>query len=519
VIDRNSPVELSPDASGVSTAPMTSASRMALNASAMMGAQLITWTMAFVLAIFQPRILGPLAIGQLSIAFSIWTIASVLINFGMDLHLTKVVARDPSQTSPLVSTSLVLRFGFWLVIMGAMLIYDFFFDTFSPTQSALIWIIGFSTLLASLFGAMGAALTGLEQIAYLSLINVVNKVILTVLSIVLLFAGFNVLWIGGVYVVSQSIALMGVAYFLFRQHPFVLRFKLTIAREMLFASRKYLVTALTLIVYQQIDNLFIASFASTEAVGWYNTASNLFGTLMFFPVAIGTVIFPSLVRSHAAGEHHLSSTARRIFNLMLAMSVPIGLGLMVLAEPIVLLIYGEAFAPTGQVLAVLGVVLIFTYLNTVLGPMLMASERTISLNVVMIIAALATLPLDFVLVTWTDSAFNNGALGGALAFFVTELGILIGFIYLLPKGTLGWVNLRASALTLCAGGLMVASIWWLRSSAFFLLGVPLGAMVYCGALLLLRVLPAEDLSLVKEALHKLRVRLFGSRDTVAKQDA
>jgi O-antigen/teichoic acid export membrane protein len=491
---------------------------MALNASTMMGAQLITWVMAFLLAIFQPRILGPLAIGQLSIAFSIWIIASVLISFGMDTHLTKIIARHPNQTSTLVSTSLVLRITFWLVLMGAMLIYDFFFDTFSPTQSALIWIIGFSTLLANLFATIGAALTGLEQIPYLSLMNVIGKVILTVLSISLLFAGFNVLWIAGVYVVAESIVLMGAAYFLFRQHPLVLRFKLSTAREMLLSSRKYLITALTLIVYQQIDNIFIASFASTEAVGWYNTASNLFGTLMFFPVAIGMVIFPSLVRSHAAGQSHLAHMVRRTFNLMLAMSVPVGLGLMVLAEPLVLVIYGETFAPTGIVLAVLGIVLIFTYLNTILGPMLMASERTVGLNVIMFIAALATLPLDFVLVTWTDSAFNNGALGGALAFFVTELGILMGFIYLLPRGSLGWANLRASGLTLCAGGLMVASIWWLRTSPFFLLGVPLGAVVYSGALLLLRVLPAEDLSLMKEALHKLRMRVLRSRDTTTDQD-
>lgn len=486
--------------------PPISGARLARNASAMMAAQLLTWAMAFLVAIFQPRILGPLAIGQLSIAFSIWMIASVLITFGMDTYLTKAIAREPHRTGALVGTSFVVRIGLWVVSCVIVLGYELLMVDVDPTQSALIWIIGLMTLFSVLSGGLIAALNGLEQVHYVSLVTVMSKLVLTVVSLSLLFAGFDVIWIGWTNVFAALVALLGDAYFLFRQHRPRWSVDLVAARSMLLDARQYLVTALTLMVYQQIDRLFIAMFASTEAVGWYGTAVNLFGTLMFFPVAISTVIFPTFTRRFAAGQDYLAQAARPIFNIMLALSIPIGLGLLVLAEPITLLLYGEAFRPTGVVLAVLGLVLICTYLNTVLSQLLIAAERTTILNTIMLAATVATLPLDFWLVPWTDRLFGNGALGGALAYTITELGILIAAMKALPKGTFGVQTWRTGVLTSLAGIGMVASIWWLRLSPFFFLAVPLGALVYAGLVLALRALPSDDLALVKEVLFKVLER-------------
>ncbi|RRR65904.1 MAG: flippase [Candidatus Viridilinea halotolerans] len=489
------------------SAPMTSGTRMARNAALMMAAQLLTWAMAFLVAIFQPRILGPFAVGQLAIAFSIWLIVGVVISFGMDTHLTKEIARNPDQTSELVGMSMILRVLIWLASCVVVWGYVQVSIAVDPVQNALIWIISLATLFMALSGAIMAALVGLEQMPFVSLMTVLSKVALTVLSLVLLFAGFDVIWISWASVVSGLVGLLGGAYILFRQYPLRLRMVPAAARTMLRVSRKYLVTALTIMFYQQISYLFIAVFASTDAVGWYSTATRLYGTLMFFPVAISTVVFPSLIRSHAAGQDHLSAAARRIFNLMLTMSVPIGMGLMVFADPIVLLLYGDAFVQTGAVLAVLGLVLTFTYLNTIMGQLMLAAERTYALNAIMIVAALATMPLNFVLVTWSDATLANGALGGALAFALTEMSILVAMIYQLPKGTLGGNNLRVGGLSLFAGGLMVAAIWWLRPTPFFFLGIPLGALVYLIAILRMRVLPPEDLELAKEVFVKIRARL------------
>lgn len=491
----------------------SSGTRIAKNAGLMMGSQLITWALAFLIAIFLPRYLGATALGQLAIAFSVWMIVSVLLNFGMDTHLIKSIARDHAQASRLLGISIVIRCG--LFALGFALVQLFLnLMAYDPSIIALSAVLGVAIFFSLIASAFYAALTGLELMGAVSLANVVNKLVLTALTLALLFLGFDVYWIAAANIVANAVHVVVLAVQFRRVQPVRLQLDLPASREMLRVSSPYMVTALTLMVYQQVDKLFIAAMASTEAVGWYSTAMNLFGTLMFIPVALGTVLFPTLSRSYAAGQSELAAVARRSYDLMFVLSVPIGLGLAVVARPLVLLLYGPEFAPSGDILAILGFVLIFTYLNTILGQLLISAERTGRWNIVMIAATVLTLPLDIVLIPWAQQTYGNGALGGALSFLLTELLMLSCAILLLPKGTLFWGNVRSACLTLVAGAAMVVASLLLVDRNL-ILGVLAGAAVYPAMVLLLRIIPAEELLVLRQSLGKLAGRLRGRKPAPA----
>lgn len=487
----------------------TTGTKIARNAGVMMASQLVTWALAFLIAIFQPRYLGATAVGELSIAFSIWMIVSVLLTFGMDTHLIKSIARDPSLATRLLGTSIVIRCALFAVaFVGVQAFLGVMgYATSIVTLSA---IVGVAILFALIASAFYAALTGLELMGAVSLANVVNKLVLTVVTLALLFLGFDVYWIAAANIVANIAHIWVLAAQFRRHHPLRLRLDLGGSREMLRVASPYMVTSLTLMVYQQVDKLFIAAMASTEAVGWYSTAMNLFGTLMFIPVALGTVLFPTLSRSYAAGQSELASVARRSFDMMFVLSVPIGLGLSVVARPLVLLLFGAEFAPSGDILAILGFVLIFTYLNTILGNLLISAERTGRWNIVMIAATVLTLPLDLVLIPWAQQTYGNGALGGALSFLLTELLMLSCAILLLPKRTLHEGNVRSVCLTLVAGGAMYAASALVVERNMFL-GILAGAAVYPAMILLLRVIPADELLTIRQSLGKALGRLTGRR--------
>jgi O-antigen/teichoic acid export membrane protein len=303
--------------------------------------------------------------------------------------------------------------------------------------------------------------------------------------------------------------LVGTALLAFRLNRYVpIRptFHRGDAIAMLRASAPYLVTALTLMVYQQMDKLLIGALASTEAVGWYGTAMNLVGTLMFIPVALGTVLFPTLSRSYAAGQQQLADVARRSFDLMFLLGVPIGLGVFIIARPLVLLLYGTEFTPAGDILALLGIVLIFMYVNTMLGQLLISAERTNPWNAVMVFATIITLPLDLYLIPMAQRSFGNGALGGAMSFLFTELLMTFAAIALLPRGTLSWRNLRTVAFVLCAG-LTMAYVSTRALELNLVLAILGGAVTYPAMVLLLRVLPKEDLLVLKGAAARLIAKL------------
>jgi hypothetical protein len=116
-------------------------------------------------------------------------------------------------------------------------------------------------------------------------------------------------------------------------------------------------------------------------------------------------------------------------------------------------------------------------------------------------SALATVPLDIVLVPWANDRFDNGAIGGALAYVVTEgvqfaIGIWLVTPYLLTR-TIAWRTLRV----LAAGGVMVAVGWPLRET---LLPIPIAvcAVVYAVTVVAFRVLGDDEQRMVGDLLAK-----------------
>ncbi len=63
------------------------------NIAALLTSQLVTWSLATILSIMQPRLLGPESQGNCRLAFSLWTVASVVIGLGTSLFLTLEVSR------------------------------------------------------------------------------------------------------------------------------------------------------------------------------------------------------------------------------------------------------------------------------------------------------------------------------------------------------------------------------------------------------------------------------------------
>ncbi|GAB4425109.1 MAG: flippase [Chloroflexi bacterium OHK40] len=484
---------------------MSSARTIAKNAGFLLASQLITWALALILAIFLPRYLGPEIMGEISIANAIWLIMTVLITFGMDLHLTKMVAREPHRASALMGTSLSIRIVFSLIACVLVGLYVTIMG-YGARATLIIVILGVSYLLTTLSSTLNAVLTGLERMGSLSATTIITKTILTVASVLLILLDVSVYPIVALNIVASIVGIGILLYVFPREHPIRLQFNWSDAWAMIQTSKQYLVTALVLVAYQQIDKLFIVAMVDTRTVGWYGTAMGLFGTLMFIPGIFGTAVFPALARSYADGDDKTNIIARRGLDLMFLVSVPIGLGLLVISRPLILLLYGEEFLPSGAILGMLGVVLIFTYLNTFLGQLLISSDRTGPWNTVMLCAVLLTVPLDLILVPWTRDTFGNGALGGVTAFLFTEAIMVFGAVLLLPKGTLHWSNVRTGALTLVCGLLMVASTWWWREQMMFL-AIIVGAAVYCAAVLLLRVISREDLLLLRDACGMLIGRL------------
>jgi O-antigen/teichoic acid export membrane protein len=266
-----------------------------------------------------------------------------------------------------------------------------------------------------------------------------------------------------------------------------------------------MVIDLALVAYRQVDVIVISQVASSRDVGWYSTADVLAGSLLFPTTVILMSAFPTFGRLHKEDPVRLRELVRQAFSLLFVVSVPIGLGAAVVGPTFAPLLYGDQYDGTGTLMMIFGPVTILTFGTTLIATVALATGRKRFLAVLLTSMALLTVPLDLVLVPWAAERYDNGAIGGALAYLVTEtLQFVIGLAMITPYlVTRAWAI--RSAKVLLAGAIMVAAVWPIRE-AFFLVPALVGALVYPLAVLLLRVLDDSERALVGRSLRRLGLR-------------
>ncbi len=474
------------------------------NATDLMSSQAITWVLATVLTIVQPRFLGPEGQGQLRLAYSVWLIVDVLVALGTSTSLTLAVAKDRERGLAMVRPILTIRaIGYvfsWAVVAGYLAV-----SNADSTQVAVIILIGVVSMFGSVAGTARSALLGLEHMRYPAMADVLTKVVAVVAVVTVLIAGGDVVLVAAVSVVASLLNAVLMVRFL-RRFPRpdwhqTMRYVIGVSAALMVADA-------ALILYQQVDTVVMSLLVGDEALGWYATADQLFGSLLFVPTILVTTLFPVFGRLHQEDPGRLRHVISRAMASVLLVTVPIGLGAVAVGPPLARFLFGDEFEGAGEVLMVLGVVLIITSETILVGRYAIATGHQRLWNAVMVGAVVMTIPLDIALVPWTDDRFGNGAIGGALAYVVTEsLMLTIGLVKFGPQ-VLSSAIVSRIGRTFAAGLVMLGAVWPLRDEPLI---VPLavGGIVYVVAVVVVRALGPEERRAIERFAAVARSR-FGS---------
>ena len=456
--------------------------------------QVMTWGLSLFLTTAMSRVLGAQAMGKFYLAGSLWGIVSIFATFGMDLMIIKEIAREPEKTPDMIGLSVYLRTG--LFALGGIAVFIYSNLVALPADTlVVVYLIGLVNLIMQYVGIGEMALKGLERMTYISVGGIANKFSVTLVTILILWLGYGIKTAALVAVGASLVNLVVILIALKRITTFRLTFNWKESRNILAKSLPYLTVNIVMNFYSQVDVVVISLLVNEKNVGWYGQAAQLFGTFLFIPLVFNTAIYPSLARMFAREPDALVKVMRKSFDLMLLLGVPVGLGVMVIADKLVLMLFGNEFVGSGPVLAVMGLVLTITYQNMLLGRYFMAIDRQKQYTWIMAVALIITIPADLLMIPWLAQHVGNGAVGGSISYTLTELGILIASIVLLPKGTLTSKTAVTALKTVSAGLVMVAATWWLRWS---FVGIPIvvGGIVYVLMILVLRVVPLEDWKLL-----------------------
>lgn len=479
------------------------------NVMHLMSSQAISWVLATILAIVIPRMLGDTATGQLRLAFSLWLIAQVVVGLGTSTHLKLSVARDNDRGLAALGSVLIMRAVGFAVVAALFVVYLLLVG--AQGQLWLLMLLGgVQASLGSFVDAFSACFYGLERMSVPAFAAVLAKVVGTTVAIAILLSGAEAWTVVAAMVFANGLALAVLVHAFRGVAPLVFAGWYRTIAVVVRASIPFFATGAILTLYLQVDTVVIATLVDEATLGWYAAADSLYGSLLFPATILASTVFPTLGRLHAHEPEALPDLVRRTFSLLLVLGVPIGLGTSVIAGEFAPLLYGEDFREAGAVLAVLGVVLVLTFCTILFGTVALATERQRFWSLLMVGAVLLSIALDVVLVPWTAREFDNGAIGGALAYIVTEAMMLVCGAwkivpYLFNRASLWrWVRIFA------AGAAMVAAAYPVREQ-FLLVPIAAGAVVYAVAVLAFGVMTDFERGLVGRVLSAAGLRTRWAR--------
>ena len=271
-------------------------------------------------------------------------------------------------------------------------------------------------------------------------------------------------------------------------------------------------------------NSIFASYLQDGAVSWLNIAFRLMQLpLGIFGVAVATVTLPLISRSAAQGNTaEFSGALAHALRLVMLLTIPSAIGLIILAEPIIGLIYEHGrFTPfatsqTAGALRFYAIGLVGYSAVKVLAPAFYALDRR---NLPMIVS-LVSIGLNVVLSWFLTFRMGWGHRGLALS---TSLIAVTNFtiLYVMMRRYAGRLETTAMAWTLAkllAAGACLGAVCWLGARYFFPAGVPqtewwkligvlstvsAAGLVFFVVAYLLRVTELQDMvALVKRRLRR-----------------
>jgi O-antigen/teichoic acid export membrane protein len=480
------------------------------NLSALVLAQFATAAISIVVLVLAPRRLGDAQFGELTVGLTFLMFFDLVALLGTSVFLVKSIARDPSRVGPYVFNALIMKLclGGVLAVLAITLSHVI---GYSGQIRAVIAIgcVGMITL--ALNDTVTAGLQGLEQMARPAAWGVLQQYVTSGLGILVLITNRGLV----LYAISLScfgfVSLLPNLRYLWPELRHHLRIEPALWRTVFLGGLPFASWAAVSLFYGYVDILMLQAMTNDATVGWYGVAWAWVGFPAFFSSLVVTVFLPSLSAKGTAESADFSELANKALRLVMFVGAPAAAGIALVARPTLTLLYPPDFLNAVPLLRILALHIPFVAMDMILGIALVARDRQKQWLVVGCIAAVFNPVINLGLIPLTSRAFDNGAIGAAIATVATEGLMMAGAIYLRPKGVLDRTTSSFLGRCLLAAA-CILPVGVLFRDTPLAVQVVIGVLTYGVASLALRTTTAGQ---VREGIQKFRALIASRGRTTA----
>lgn len=471
-------------------------SRVLKNALVPMAAGTINKALDLGLAVVMLRILGPADVGRYTWAVLVVGYLDILANFGLGVLLTRDIARDPSARDRYLGAAALAR----SVLSGLCLLIAFaiagplapLLDV-TPEMALALVLLATGMAVSNLSGLVTAIFNARERMEYPAYVGTITAILKLVGGIAVLTLGFGIVGLAALSIavnVVSAAALVGLLLSLEGRPGLV--FSPGLSMRLIAASYPLMLNNLLASLFLRVDGLILRPFWGDAVLGWYGAAYKFIDGLNVIPSQLTLALFPVFSRYAASGGGTLVHSVELAMKALLTLAVPIAVGTMLLAEPIVRLVAGDAYVPHSVVaLQILIWFLPFSFVNGLLQYVLIAVDQQRFITRSFLLAAAFNISGNLLLIP------HLAYVGAALITIGSEV-VLLGPFWYAVRRHVGPVKLLALAWRpALAAGAMGATTWALASGPM-LATIAISAAVYALALVIIGGIGPEERAILRQ---------------------
>lgn len=451
----------------------------------------------FLFSVYVIRSFGGSQYGQYSIVLQFVGLFQIFLELGMTQYVMRSIAQDRTRSESLLWNLVALRL---LLALSGMIIIPLMGIIMGYSSEIILGILLYSTsfVFAAFLMPLQSVLESNERYDYVTLVDLIGRILFFALGglFLLVGGGYITLIVASLLVIPPQLVV--TVWTIRRHHLAPLRpvIQPRTWPQLLRSGLPFGLISLFLTIAFSIDTIMLSWYEPDNVVGWYNVAYGLIPSFLFFFGGFQRAVVPSLTKSFVNDPVTVNRWYLSSVKFIILISIPIAVGGMVLAVPLILFLYTDEFLPSALALKILIWDVPFIMFASFCGNMTTIVSEEKAAARIYGINTIANVGLNLIAIPMF------GLVGAALVTVITDFIGAIQF-HILLRRKLELPNMASILLrAVAASFIMGIAIWLVRDWNMFLL-IGLGLVIYSVLLLIFRVLTHDEWNAIRQGLIKI----------------
>jgi len=398
--------------------------KLIVNSIYLSGSQLIARGVGFLFFVFLARSLSVENFGILS-----WVLGFVynffpLADFGLERMVLKYLPRSPNEKQLYLSRLLPLRLILAISAVFIAMIAGFVIGV-ERSKLFYIFVFGLSLLPYNLFMIVASVQNALEKMKTFALVNLINSILSAVFGIIFILLGFPILYIFIGYILSSLVVWIGL-WLSIKKIDLKVEFVIDIKfwKKLIKEAWIFALIFFAAVFYIRISLILVGQLLGDYWAGIYGAASKFVEAGILIPQSIAIALFPLSSKMMIKDRQALKGIYLKSITVLFIISVPFALTMYFGSQYIMPLVYGIEYIPSVPVFSLMGILMMFYFVNALPGNIIQNSDKFIKFLPFAILNFLVALIAGLIIIP------KVGVIGGVWAMIIGEaFGLIINNIF------------------------------------------------------------------------------------------